>query len=65
MTRQHSEPTWENQIWHARKLAKEKGLRAVYNPHGMIGKQCRCGNCFCCAALYVWNHPQTEIGGPL
>jgi hypothetical protein len=49
----HDEPTYENQLWHARKLMAEKGREAVYNPHGMIGKACGCGSCFCCAALAV------------
>jgi hypothetical protein len=50
---EHSAPTWENQLWHARKLLAEKGRSAVYNPHGMIGKQCKCRSCFCCAAWHV------------
>ena len=48
-----SAPTWENQIWHARKLLQDKGREALNNPHAMIGRQCGCGECFCCAALYV------------
>jgi hypothetical protein len=53
MTIDRSEPTYENQLWHARKLLEEKGLEAVDNPHGMIGRTCGCGSCFCCAAAQV------------
>lgn len=48
-------PTWENQVWHARNIAKEKGLEALNNPHAMTGRICGCGSCFCCAALFVYN----------
>jgi hypothetical protein len=48
------EPTWANQLWHARRLLREKGMGELRrhasvsrdNPHGSC-------NCFCCAALYV------------
>jgi|SRR5205809_3496495 len=50
-----SEPTWENQLSAARKLAADKGLSALNNPHAMTGRICRCGSCFCCAALAVYN----------
>lgn len=46
-------PTWENQLYHARRLLAEKGRDALNNPHAMTGKICGCGACFCCAALYV------------
>lgn len=49
----HREPTWENQLWHARQLLIKEGWRALYNPHGEIGRMCKCGTCFCCAALKV------------
>lgn len=49
----HSAPTWENQVWHARKLLAEHGRDALNNPHAMIGRTCGCGACFCCAALAV------------
>ena len=49
-----SEPTWENQIWHAERLLKEKGAKALYSPHAATGKICGCGTCFCCAALQVY-----------
>lgn len=52
-TTDHSAPTYENQLWHARKLADEKGLKALDNPHAMIGRACKCGTCFCCAAAAV------------
>jgi len=51
----HNYPSWENQLWHARQLADKSGLEALHNPHAMIGKQCGCGSCFCCAALKVYN----------
>ena len=50
----HNEPTWHNQLWHAYKLASDKGTEALWNPHGMIGKTCGCGQCFCCAAYAVF-----------
>lgn len=49
----HNEPTWENQLWHARQLLIKEGWNALYNPHGDIGRQCKCGECFCCAAYQV------------
>ena len=49
----HTAPTWENQLWHARKLADEKGLAALENPHALIGRTCGCKACFCCAAMAV------------
>ncbi len=51
----HAAPTWENQLWHARRLATDKGLDALNNPHAMTGRVCGCGSCFCCAALFVYN----------
>lgn len=52
----HSEPTRDNQIWHARKLMREQGPRTLLNPHAYIGIECGCGTCFCCAARFVFNH---------
>lgn len=49
----HNEPTWKNQLWHARKLLAEKGREALDNPHGMIGRKCGCNTCFTCAAAFV------------
>lgn len=57
---QHREPTYENQLWHARKLLAEKGLDAVNNPHAMTGRVCGCGECFCCAALQVVREARAE-----
>ena len=48
-------PTFENQLIRARQLLKEQGLNALYSPHAATGKLCKCGDCFCCAALIVWN----------
>ena len=50
-----SEPTYENQLWHARKLLAEKGAEALRN-HALIGKECGCKDCFCCAALEVYQN---------
>ena len=47
------EPTYENQLRMARKLFVEKGYDGLNNPHGMIGRTCKCGQCFCCAAAQV------------
>jgi len=49
----HSEPTYENQLWHARRILAEQGREALDNPNGMIGRTCRCGSCYCCAAAQV------------
>lgn len=38
---QHCEPTYENQLWHARKLLQDKGREALNNPHAMIGRTCK------------------------
>jgi hypothetical protein len=63
---EHSEPTYENQLWHARKLAAESGLEALNNPHAMIGRTCGCGSCFCCAAAQVYREmkPPLRAGLP-
>ena len=47
------EPTWTNQLAHARRLMVEQGYDAVWNPHGMIGATCHCMDCFTCAAYQV------------
>ena len=57
----HSEPTHENQLWHARKLLAEEGLAALENPHAMIGRQCGCGTCFCCAAVQVVREARARV----
>jgi hypothetical protein len=53
MKHDHDEPTYENQLREARKLLADKGPNALRDPHALIGRQCGCGNCFCCAALQV------------
>lgn len=58
----HDEPTFENQLWQARRLAQEKGIEALNNPHAMTGRICGCGSCFCCAALAVYNE-LTKVQG--
>lgn len=49
----HEEPTYENQLCHARKVLAEQGRKALNNPHAMTGRSCKCGSCFCCAAAQV------------
>jgi len=61
----HTQPTWNNQLWHARKLAEEKGLEALNDPHAMTGRICKCGLCFCCAALQVYNELNNPKAGTL
>jgi hypothetical protein len=46
-------PTWENQLWRAAELLVHEGIEAVRNPHAMIGEDCKCGTCFCCAAMEI------------
>ncbi len=47
-------PTYENQLWLAAELLVQKGIESLSNPHAMIGRDCKCGSCFCCAALEVY-----------
>ena len=50
----HSEPTWENQLWHAEQLnTLEK--RAELRRHASVSRdnRHRCEDCFCCACLKV------------
>lgn len=47
-------PLYEVMLENARTIARHNGLDALNNPHAMIGRTCRCGSCFCCAALEVW-----------
>lgn len=56
-----SKPTRANQIWHAERLLAEKGRDALLNPHGLIGKECGCGTCFCCAAWYVYRRDVLKL----
>lgn len=49
------EPTYDNQLYRAAELLVEQGLDAVNNPHAMIGRSCRCGDCFCCAAHDIYS----------
>lgn len=46
-------PTYNNQLWRAAELLANKGLAALNNPHGMIGAECGCDTCFCCAAAEI------------
>jgi hypothetical protein len=52
------EPTFANQLRRARELYEREGREALDNPHAMIGRQCRCGSCFCCAAAQVLSEMQ-------
>jgi hypothetical protein len=49
-----SEPTWTNQLWHARQLLREKGLKEIQR-HARVSTENRheCTDCFCCACLAV------------
>lgn len=48
----------------ARKVLAEKGAGALYSPHAMTGRICRCNDCFCCAALQVYTEHQVRNAGP-
>jgi hypothetical protein len=50
----HAEPTYANQLWQARKIAATQGPEELRR-HALVGQMCRCGNCFCCAALFVYS----------
>lgn len=68
MSRLHNEPTWKNQLWHARRVLAEKGREALDNPHAMIGRTCGCNVCFTCAAAQVvaehdWKHASGTRSG--
>ncbi len=56
-----SKPTWDNQLWHAKRLLNDKGEEALNNPYAMIGRDCRCGTCFCCAAARVFSDWKREV----
>lgn len=45
-----SEPTLENQLWHARKLSDEELIR---HASVSIDNNDTCGTCFCCACVTV------------
>ena len=47
-------PTFAEQLTEAARLLETKGAEALNNPHAMIGRECHCGQCFCCAALKVY-----------
>jgi hypothetical protein len=61
----HSEPTYANQLFQARKLLNDKGREALNNPHAMTGRMCGCGSCFCCAAVEVLNETELSVGLPV
>lgn len=46
---------YDEQLKMARQLLARKGLDGLENPHAMTGRKCGCGDCFCCAALAVFN----------
>jgi hypothetical protein len=48
-----TEPNYANQLLAAQKLLANEGPGALYNPHALIGRTCRCRDCFCCAANEV------------
>jgi hypothetical protein len=60
------EPTWQNQLAHARQLLADKGVNELQR-HAMVSlhNRCFCKQCFCCAALFVlteveWRAPQCK-----
>lgn len=44
---------YETQLEAARKVLRTQGVLALDNPHAMIGRRCKCRDCFCCAAAEV------------
>lgn len=61
-TEEHNEPTYANQLWHARKVLNEQGREALENPHAITGRECGCGECFCCAAVQVLSESTLSVG---
>ena len=57
----HREPTYNNQLFHARQLLMDEGLSALDNPPGATGRMCKCGSCFCCAAAQVVKEHKAAI----
>lgn len=55
------EPTFNNQITMAEKLADDEGMGSLYDPHVLTGRICACKDCFCCAALLVYNRRKFNI----
>lgn len=57
-TNDHSEPTWENQLWHARQQPSYELRR-----HAQVStdNKHRCEGCFCCAALTVLEERHPEL----
>jgi hypothetical protein len=53
-------PTFENQLAMARKVLENKGPYALYDPHVLTGRNCGCRDCFCCAAVVVWQKHYRE-----
>ena len=53
----HREPTWKNQLWHARGMKS-----ADLKPHAAVSTDNlhRCRDCFCCAALTVLEEREEE-----
>ena len=56
----HIEPTYENQLWQARKIVAEQGAEELRR-HALVGMQCHCGDCFCCAAQQVYEELKTPL----
>ena len=44
---------YERQLNEAARILADKGRAALDNPHGAIGRMCKCGACFCCAAAKI------------
>ena len=58
--RDHSAPTWSNQLWHARRLST-----ADLRRHAAVSRENRhrCRECFCCAAWTVLEGRQRGTEG--
>jgi hypothetical protein len=48
-------PNYKLQLRKAREMLRDKGPDALLNPHAMTGRICGCRDCFCCAALEIYN----------
>ena len=57
--RAHEQPTRDNQIWHARRVWYDEGPEELKR-HAAIGRECKCGTCFCCAAEFVYQQAIRE-----
>lgn len=45
--------SFSDRLDQARKFLADNNRESLNNPHAMIGRKCRCKNCFCCAAAQI------------